>query len=182
LPSGRDPWAPQFCSSHGSSASPTECDPQKHFGFVVHGLWPENTNGSYPQSCSTAKQVSQDIIDQMMPIMPDAGLMQHEWSKHGTCSGLSMQDYFNDIQKTFQQLQIPQEYRAPQQTVSARPSDIQQKFADTNNAPRNAFVVGCTGSQFEQLQVCLTKDLQYRQCGSGLQKCTRSQIQIRPTP
>ena len=35
-------WAPEFCATHSSNASSSECDPTHHFGFVVHGLWPEN--------------------------------------------------------------------------------------------------------------------------------------------
>ena len=100
-------WAPEFCATHAGNASSSECDPTHHFGFVVHGLWPENEDGSYPQHCGSAQPVSQDTVRQMLPIMPDRGLIQHEWSTHGTCSGLDAQTYFGDIKKAFTQLQIP---------------------------------------------------------------------------
>ncbi len=175
-------WAPEFCATHGSSASSSECDPSRHYGFVVHGLWPENEDGSYPQHCAPAQPVSQATVQLMLPIMPDRGLIQHEWATHGTCSALSTQDYFGDIQKAYRQLQVPPEYRAPAQGTSASPSTIEQKFAAANNAPAGAFRVSCSGNEFVAVEACLTKDLQYRQCGSGLRDCSAPQVQIVPVP
>ena len=175
-------WAPEFCATHGSSASSSECDPQRHFGFVVHGLWPENEDGSYPQHCAPAQPVAQATVQQMLPIMPDRGLIQHEWSTHGTCSGLDTQTYFADIQKAFHLVQIPPQYRAPAQMINANPADIEQKFTEANHAPRGAFRVSCSNSEFVAVEACLTKDLQYRQCGSSLRDCRASQVTVRPTP
>ena len=175
-------WAPEFCATHSSSASSSECDPQRHFGFVVHGLWPENEDGSYPQHCAPAQPVAQATVQQMLPIMPDRGLIQHEWSTHGTCSGLDTQTYFADIQKAFHLVQIPPQYRAPAQMINANPADIEQKFTELNHAPRGAFRVSCSNSEFVAVEACLTKDLQYRQCGSSLRDCRASQVTVRPTP
>ncbi len=173
-------WAPEFCTTQAGRGSASECGQGHHFGFVVHGLWPENQDGSYPQHCGSASPVSQDIVRQMMPIMPASSLIQHEWSTHGTCSGLDSQTYFGDIQKAFSHLQIPPDYRAPSQPVNTTPEQIEQKFAAANNAPVSAFRVTCSGSEFVALEVCLTKDLQYRQCGSGVSQCRAPQITLLP--
>lgn len=175
-------WAPEFCATHSSNATSSECDPKRHYGFVVHGLWPENNNGSYPQHCGSAQPVSQSIVQELLPIIPDRGLIQHEWATHGTCSGLDAQNYFGNVEKAFHQIQIPAEYRAPSQPIEASPSDIEQKFAAANHAPSGAFRVSCSGSEFVAVEACLTKDLQYRQCGSGLRDCRASQVEIHPTP
>ncbi len=175
-------WAPEFCSTHGSNESSSECDPQRHFGFVVHGLWPENEDGSYPQHCAPAQPVAQATVQHMLPIIPDRGLIQHEWATHGTCSGLDTQTYFADVEKAFHQVQIPPEYRAPAQTINANPADIEQKFADANHAPREAFRVSCSNAEFVAIEACLTKDLQYRLCGSSLRDCRVPQVTVRPTP
>jgi ribonuclease T2 len=175
-------WAPEFCATHSGNTSSSECDPKRHFGFVVHGLWPENDNGSYPQDCASAQPVAQQTVQHMLAIMPARGLIQHEWATHGTCSGLAAQDYFADIEKAFRQVQIPSEYRAPGHAIQASPADIAQKFAAANHVPAGDFRVSCSGTEFVAIEACMTKDLQYRQCGSGLRDCRAPQVTIPPTP
>ncbi len=75
-------WSPEFCHSHPNA---TEC--AEHSTFVLHGLWPQNNDGTYPQNCSTepGPHNPADYND----IYADPGLLRHEWRTHGTCSGLS---------------------------------------------------------------------------------------------
>ena len=175
-------WAPELCATHGNKASSSECDPKRHFGFVVHGMWPQNDDGSYPMNCAPAQPVAQATVQHMLDIIPARGLIQHEWAEHGTCSGLPSQEYFADIENAFGAMQIPPEYRAPAQTISASPSEMEQKFAAANHAPTGAFRVTCSRSELVEMQVCLTKDLHYRECGSGVRTCRVRQVSIRPVP
>ncbi len=173
-------WAPEFCATHASSASSSECSSAHHYGFVVHGLWPENEDGSYPEHCTSAHPVAQDIVRQMLPIMPDSGLIQHEWSTHGTCSSLDASTYFGDIKKAYSQLKIPVEYLSPTHPVRISPSEIERKFASANGAPVSSFRISCSGPEFVAIEVCLTKELQYRQCGSGVRECRAPQTTLLP--
>lgn len=175
-------WAPQFCATHAGNASSSECDPGRHFGFVVHGLWPQNDDGSYSQNCAPARPVAEQTVRRMLTIMPARGLIQHEWAEHGTCSGLSPQEYFAAIEKAFSSVQIPADYRAPAQTTSVSPSEIEQKFADANHALAGAFRVSCSRSELVELKVCLTKDLRYRECGPNVRECRTRQVTVRPVP
>jgi len=64
----------------------------------IHGLWPENDrSGSYPHDCAGPRlSLSSELraeLDQWMPGTA-SGLQQHEWRKHGTCSGLDASRYF----------------------------------------------------------------------------------------
>jgi len=172
-------WAPAFCAVHAGNASSSECDPAHHFGFVVHGLWPENNDGSYPQNCGSASPVSHAIVQRMITIMPSAGLIQHEWMRHGTCSGLAATDYFNQIETAFRKVQIPAEYRNASRPISTGPSEIEHEFAKANNAPAGAFRVVCSQSELE-VEVCLTKDLQFRDCGERLRDCRAAQVTFLP--
>ena len=175
-------WAPEFCATHQSNMSSSECDPKRHFGFVVHGLWPQNNDGSWPKDCASAQPVSSDIVREMLPIMPARGLIQHEWATHGTCSGLSTQEYFGDIQQLYKTVKVPPEYQHPSAQFSAAPSDIEQKFAQANGAPQSAFRVSCSSGDFVAIEACFDKNLKYQDCGSSAKDCRAPQVKVLPTP
>src|SRR5579859_4381594 len=73
-------WSPEFCYSHRDAP---EC--AAHHTFVLHGLWPQNFDGTYPENCSGAPGPADP--SSFSDVYPDAGLLQHEWKTHGTCSG-----------------------------------------------------------------------------------------------
>ena len=41
-------WSPSFCELHPGETQ--QCG-SKGYGFVLHGLWPQNRNGTWPQNC-----------------------------------------------------------------------------------------------------------------------------------
>jgi ribonuclease T2 len=175
-------WAPEFCATNASGRSSAECDPDKHMGLVVHGLWPQYDNGKWPESCSTTKPVASATVDHMMPIMPGAGLIQHEWAKHGTCSGLSVQDYFGAIEKLYNRLQVPADFKKPASSAHTNAAAIEQKFATANNAPKGAFRVSCPQNEFSAVEICMSKDLKYQACPATLKDCRATKIEVRPVP
>ena len=52
-------WSPTYCETHAGDAS--QCS-QKHFGFVLHGLWPQYAAGGYPQDCATDQQLTSNAV------------------------------------------------------------------------------------------------------------------------
>jgi ribonuclease T2 len=81
-------WAPNYCASHPADHS-SECQVGGHKSFVLHGLWPQANNAAPPMSCTPARPVPHSVVDHMLEFMPTRALIQHEWAKHGTCSGRS---------------------------------------------------------------------------------------------
>jgi ribonuclease I len=79
-------WSPAFCLSSPGAA---ECDGPRRYGFIVHGLWPQNERG-WPQYCNVHVPVPDEVVQAMAEIMPSRQLVYHEWSAHGTCSGQSV--------------------------------------------------------------------------------------------
>jgi ribonuclease T2 len=94
--------APAFCAD-GHQAR-RECAALDQRSFVatpltLHGLWPENIRSeSYPRSCSGAalriSASTRDALRRWMPGMAD-GLADHEWNRHGRCTALDADRYFN---------------------------------------------------------------------------------------
>jgi ribonuclease T2 len=175
-------WAPEFCATNPQGRSSAECDPKKHMGLVVHGLWPQYNNGKWPQDCASTPPVSSATVDHMMSIMPGQSLIQHEWAKHGTCSGLSTDDYFAAIEKLYNGLQVPDDFKRHSSGSQAKPSGIEQEFATANQAPPEAFRVSCPQNKFAAVEVCLSKDLKYQACPNTVRDCRAPQVGVLPVP
>ena len=173
-------WAPEFCATNSSARSSAECASNKHMGLVVHGLWPQYNNGKWPQDCATTPPVASATVEHMMPIMPGSSLIQHEWAKHGTCSGLSADDYFADIEKLYTGLTIPDDFKRPGDAEQTSPGDIEAAFASANNAPKEAFRVSCPRNEFSAVEICLSKDLQYQACPTTVKECRAGKIEVTP--
>lgn len=166
-------WSPEFCHSH--PASP-ECEP-KRFGFVVHGLWPQYVDG-YPEHCSTQPGLSNPAS--MTDIMPDASLVEHEWTTHGTCSGLSPDGYFRLVRQAFASVKIPPRLSAPRQIFSITPQELKEGLLAAN--PRlkaEDLTVSCGNNYLTGISVCLDKQLQSRAC-EALRDCRASSIRVAP--
>jgi ribonuclease T2 len=166
-------WSPEFCHSH--SYSP-ECQ-SGHHGFIVHGLWPQFTEG-YPENCSDAPGPTNP--SEMLDIMPDEKLIQHEWTTHGTCSGLSADEYFKLLRRAYTSVKIPPQLAAPSEGSSITPSDLKEKFLEGNRSlSRESIAVSCGNNYLTGMYICLTKDLQPTSC-STLRDCRANTIKVTP--
>lgn len=173
-------WAPDFCDRPGVQHPDLECGAGRKVGFVVHGLWPQQDNGGHPTQCAPARPVAQDIVQRMLSLIPDAGLIQHEWRDHGTCSGLSTGAYFDTVQRAYQAVVIPPDYRQLGQQISDSPQDIAAKFAAANPRFKDSFRVECSGGELSEVRVCMGKDLSPRACGVHDTSCPASRITMLP--
>jgi ribonuclease T2 len=172
-------WAPNYCASHPSDRS-TECSIGGHHTFVLHGLWPQSTSGPPPMSCSNASPVAAATVDHMLNFMPSRSLIQHEWQEHGTCSGLSAQEYFAQAEQAYTHLQVPPQYRNLSQQRQLDVSDLEKSFAEANGAPAEAFRVSCHEGELVNLEVCVDKNLQYRSCTTSVHECPVNQVEMQP--
>lgn len=159
-------WSPAFCDSKGDKAPTEQCGVGKHYGFVVHGLWPQNEKG-YPEDCGLAKLTDAQVRS-MLDLMPSKTLVDHEWSKHGTCSGLSADDYFARIRAARASIRIPAKLERPSAPVEATLDQIQQMFIGANpGLTRDMMSVQCK-KEVSEIRFCLDKQLKLRDCGSDV--------------
>jgi ribonuclease T2 len=168
-------WAPNYCAEHPSDHS-QECS--GHMTFVLHGLWPQSETAAPPMDCGGNGSVPSATVDHVLQFMPSRGLIQHEWSKHGTCSGLSPGDYFKTVEQAFTTVQVPEPYRHLSRETRAKVSDLEQSFAAANHAPEQAFRVSCHSGELVGVEVCFDKNLQYRACTSSARECSSSSVTV----
>jgi ribonuclease T2 len=96
--------APSFCALSPANRSKPDCrhltaDTFQQTPLTIHGLWPNRAHVSVnkqPSQCTQdALRLSDAVKTDLARYMPGGpDLEQHEWSRHGTCSGLSPDDYF----------------------------------------------------------------------------------------
>ncbi|MGZ8159640.1 MAG: ribonuclease T2 family protein [Methylobacter sp.] len=170
-------WSPEYCAK--AKHDKLQCGEGKHYGFVVHGLWPQYNKG-YPDSCSTTPAVPETVVQQVLPIMPSESLIQHEWEKHGTCSGKTAGEYFGLIENTFHTIKIPAALTNPKQAVKTSAAAIRKQFIDSN--PNAQLAVACKGAYLQEVRLCFGKSMQPTACSSDVRdSCQTSSVTVRPT-
>lgn len=164
-------WSPEFCYSH-----PTADECAAHSTFVLHGLWPENNDGTYPENCPSAPGPADPR--EYSDLYPDQGLLVHEWRTHGTCSGLSADAFFATVRTARKLVKIPPRLANLSAQTSMTPDDIVGLFAESNpGIPRASLAVSCGHNYLTAVEVCLDKSLQPVPC-SGVRSCRANTVRI----
>jgi len=153
-------WSPGFCATGGAEKAPDQCSPGAGLGFVVHGLWPQNPHG-FPSNCDAGGRFpSRMALESTKGLYPDEGLARHEWRTHGTCTGESPTDYFADVRRARQAINIPEQFRAPRQVQRWAPRDLERAFFAANPRLRPGMMsVECSRSTLSEVRICMSKDL-----------------------
>jgi ribonuclease T2 len=159
-------WSPAFCLSEPGAA---ECNGPRRFGFIVHGLWPQNEKG-WPENCNEHQPVPDAVAVSLADIMPARKLVYHEWSAHGTCSGLNPADYFALVRRAFAGINIPAIFSGPKQPVEQSPAAIAHAFLRANPKLSAASIVVTCSSQgaprLREVHICLDRSLNSRECSA----------------
>src|SRR5450631_880672 len=131
-------------------------------------------------TCGPAGPLADSLLDSMLQYFPSRGLIQHEWEEHGTCSGLSADDYFHQAAQAFQQVQVPEPFRNVYREQYVSLSDLERRFAEANHAPAEAVHASCHEGELVNLEICLSKNLQFRSCSASVRDCPASQVSLLP--
>ena len=167
-------WSPEFCDTHPDSH---ECASRP--GFVVHGLWPQNNDGTYPENCGNGATPNNPAA--YLNLIPTVAMIEHEWQTHGVCSGLNPDDYFSDVRTAFQSVEIPATFaRSSLPPARVDPEVILNQFRQDNPSfPRSSFVLTCGHNQLTAIEVCFNRKLEPQPC-QGLHSCRARSITITP--
>jgi ribonuclease T2 len=137
-------WSPDYCAAKNDNDL-QQCTVGKKLGFVLHGLWPQYTQG-FPSDCSNEK-LTKDAKAKFPGLYPSDALYAHEWEKHGTCSGLGPQDYLAFSKKLKESITIPANYQSPSQPFRTTPAALKKDFVAANpKLSDNALAVYCSGA------------------------------------
>ncbi len=179
-------WSPSFCEE-ASERAPNRPPPrpqcgERPYSFVVHGLWPQYERG-FPEYCQVpAPRLDRRIVSAMLDLMPSRRLIYNQWDKHGTCSGLSQNAYFQAIRKARAVVKIPDAYIDPQRILSVTPNEVEEAFIKVNpSLSRSAIAVDCGGPRLREVRICMTKDYAFRDCAEvDRRACRRDRLVMPP--
>ncbi len=159
-------WSPAFCESDAGRNSRQQCGSDRRYGFVVHGLWPQNESG-YPEFCGKDREerVPESLGRTMFDIMPSMGLIGHQWRKHGTCSGLSQKDYLATTRAAYERVTLPSDIASGASSKTLSSDAIESAFIAANPAmTKQGIAISCEGRKLEEVRICMNKDLSFRTC------------------
>lgn len=183
-------YQPEFCYQHRRESFPG-CEHPNAFwkeSLTMHGLWPQNQDGSWPSSCTNEKfdpeivtEIGANTFELLWPNVKSlppfssfensdyTGFWAHEWSKHGTCSGLDQKAYFetalNHFLKTPSILSdnyggvLSKEDLEEAYGTSAFSDNLGEMFDKENRldiqaGERDAVLV-CSGSYLSEVRICV---------------------------
>jgi ribonuclease T2 len=167
-------WSPTYCADRRSTAYDQQCDARRGrpYAFVLHGLWPQYER-SWPQDCRSSDRgwVPGPVADRMLDIMPSKKLIFHEYRKHGTCSGLSVDAYFRLARELFEKVQVPPRFvRLTDDRLFVGPGELIDDFMKENPDLRPdmiAVACGGSGNRLREVRICFDKGGNFRACGSN---------------
>jgi ribonuclease T2 len=179
-------WSPSFCATAAERgrgrAGNAQCG-ARPYSFVVHGLWPQYDKG-FPDYCQLpAPRLDRSIVASMLDLMPAPHLIFNEWDRHGTCSGQTPRAYFETVRKARTAVKIPPDYADLKQPLSVTPRNVEDAFINANaGLSRGAIAIGCARKRLTEVRLCLSKDLQFRDCPEiAKRSCRRDQLVMPPT-
>lgn len=178
-------WSPSFCEAaaeRGNSGRSQQIQCGRPYSFVVHGLWPQYERG-FPEYCQRpAPRLDRNIVSSMLDVMPAPGLIFNQWDKHGTCSGLGARAYFEGIRKARAAIKIPEQFLDLSEPKTIAPSDIEEAFIKVNpGLSSSAISVVCTSRRLSEVRICMSKDMQFRDCNEvDRRACRRDEVVMPP--
>ena len=158
-------WTPGFCNdqNYPGCTSPESYWPTN---LTIHGMWPQYNTTGYPSSCSNEpfdtsvpELIGTSDMIQYWPNVKEEessssydSFWEHEWSKHGTCTGLSQYDYFNNAIKLTFSIPTPDIlYNSIGQNVSA--NDLRTSFGGSEYV-----ALQCSNQHLTGVYTCWNQD------------------------
>lgn len=176
-------WSPTWCLLEGDDRGSPQCDEGADFGWTLHGLWPQHEEG-WPAFCRTRwPDPSRAETAAMADVMGSSGLAWHQWGKHGSCSGLSAEDYFARSREAFDAVAVPPGFATLGREVEVPVATVEEAFLRMNpTLEADGLTVTCRDGRIQEVRVCLSADLEPRRCGDDVLRDCRGDALLAPIP
>ncbi|MBR9893686.1 ribonuclease T2 [bacterium] len=173
-------WSPTWCALEGDARGSEQCEADH--GWILHGLWPQYHRG-YPSYCPTsAPPPSRARTRDMADIMGSGGLAWHQWKKHGSCSGLSAEDYFALSREAYGRVTRPELLRRLEEPVTLPATLIEDAFLEANpGLEPDMITITCREGRIQEARLCLSATLEPVPCGRDVVRdCTLGNALLDP--
>lgn len=183
-------WSPSYCAGAPNGGNDPQCSGRsgRPYSFVLHGVWPQFEKG-WPQDCVSADRgfVPRPVANRMLDIMPSDKLVFHEYRKHGTCSGLGVDGYFDMARSLYNKVKIPARYAAitDPRTFVSTPELLADFVAANPGMKADGIAVQCggPGPRLQEIRICFDKGGNFRTCGGNENQsrmCSSSRVYMPP--
>jgi ribonuclease T2 len=167
-------WSPTYCAALSEPRYEPQCQVggDRRYAFVLHGLWPQWERG-WPQHCRSPDRgyVPRPVANRMLDIMPSDKLIFNEYRKHGTCSGLGVDGYFDLARRLYNKITIPTRFVGlSDERLMLSPQALVREFVAANPALRPemlAVACGGPGHRLKEVRICFDRGGDFRACGSN---------------
>jgi|AntRauTorckE5430_2_1112549.scaffolds.fasta_scaffold07009_1 ribonuclease T2 len=133
-------------------------------------MWPEDDDGSWPSTCtkerfnpSTVYDLGEDRFNRMWPNVKASAnskshysFWEHEWTKHGTCTSMTQDEYFDTALKHF--LSTPSIVREKYGKTVARDELLEAYRTDQSDEYGDVILVCSGGKYLSEVRVCIGKN------------------------
>ena len=137
--------------------------------LTLHGMWPEDDDGSWPSTCtnekfdpSTVYDLGEDRFNELWPNVKSTkdakshdSFWEHEWTKHGTCTGMTQDEYFDTALKHF--LPTPKIVRDNYGKSVSRDELLEAYRTDQSDIFGDVVLVCSGGKYLSEVRVCVDK-------------------------
>ena len=183
-------WSPSYCAGARDPGNDPQCSARggRPYSFVLHGVWPQFEKG-WPQDCQSPDRgfVPRQVANRMLDIMPSDKLVFHEYRKHGTCSGLGIDGYFDMARSLYNKVKIPARYAAvtDPRTFVSTPELLADFLAANPGMKADGIAVQCggPGPRLQEIRICFDKGGNFRSCGRNENQsrmCSASRVYLPP--
>ncbi len=169
-------WNSGWCEIEGARKNAPQCLAEKRAGFVLHGLWPQYDHG-WPEYCKTSKpNPPRNVTGEMAKLYGSSGAAWHQWDKHGRCTGLDYEAYYEKSGDLVEKFAAPEIFLEIDEPLKIAPEVIEgameQSYPELQG---DEMAVICRKGIFQEIRICLDKKFEPTNCiGNAAKDCEYS--------